>query len=355
LILSAAAWADLAACSEALAAETLAAEHELIDRPDLLKALTLPRKCRKALSVQAAPATGIARVMRFDFHPTQDGWALSEVNCDVPGGFIEATGFAGLMARKCGLDMTGDPTAALVDAVARPDGPVGLVHATAYLDDRQVMLFLQMAFEARGLEALLISPDDVRWADGRARVQERELAALFRFFPGEWLPNLDRATGWTHYFRGARTPICNPAGALAAQSKRLPLVWDKLTTAMPTWRKLLPETRHPRDVDAADPAWVLKAALGRVGDEVGIRGVTSDREQRKIDRWARRRPRYWIAQRRFDAVAIDAPGGAIYPCVGVYTVDGKAAGIYGRAAAKPLVDGRARDVAVLLEGAGHVA
>ena len=29
--------------------------------------------------------------MRFDFHPTIAGWAVSEVNSDVPGGYNEAT------------------------------------------------------------------------------------------------------------------------------------------------------------------------------------------------------------------------------------------------------------------------
>jgi hypothetical protein len=37
----------------------------------------------------------------------------------------------------------------------------------------------------------------------------------------------------------------------------------------------------------------------------------------------------------------------MYPCLGVYTIDGRAAGIYGRLSARPLVDYAAVDVAVL--------
>ena len=36
--------------------------------------------------------------MRFDFHFTRDGWRISEVNSDVPGGLNESSGFERLMA-----------------------------------------------------------------------------------------------------------------------------------------------------------------------------------------------------------------------------------------------------------------
>jgi hypothetical protein len=37
-----------------------------------------------------------------------------------------------------------------------------------------------------------------------------------------------------------------------------------------------------------------------------------------------------------------------YPSIGVYTVNGRVAGAYGRIAEKPLIDARARDAAVLI-------
>lgn len=351
LVMRADEWRKLAAWSEALATETLAAEHALTQRPDLLRRLALPRPARAAIvdASRFGPAPGIARVMRFDFHPAAHGWALSEVNCDVPGGFIEATGFTRQMAaRYSALHIAGDPTAALCDALAAPGGPVGFVHATGYLDDRQVMHFLAREMEARGFEAPLLAPDHITWKVGTAWAGRAPLAAIFRFFPAEWLPNLDRKSGWRHYFAGSNTPQCNPATALAPQSKRLPLVWDNLGIAMPTWKRLLPETREARGT-SADAQWVLKAALGRVGDEVGIAGVTGEKELRQISRWARRRPKRWIAQRRFDAVALDAPGSVVYPCIGVFVVDGKAAGAYCRVSRRALIDGAAMDVALLLE------
>jgi hypothetical protein len=55
-----------------------------------------------------------------------------------------------------------------------------------------------------------------------------------------------------------------------------------------------------------------------------------------------------VAQRRFAALPVETPAGPMFPCLGVYTVDGQAAGIYGRLAAKPLIDYAAVDVAILV-------
>jgi hypothetical protein len=84
-----------------------------------------------------------------------------------------------------------------------------------------------------------------------------------------------------------------------------------------------------------------------VGDGIGIRGVTGAKEWRRIARAARLFPRWWIAQRRFEATPLLTDSEVVYPCIGVYTVDGRAVGAYGRIASRPLIDWRARDVSVL--------
>ena len=358
LLVARAAWEELAALAEALARETAAAEDEILARPELHAELGLPRGLRRALGQAAREggARGAARVMRFDLHPTDEGWLLSEVNSDVPGGFVEAAGFTRLVAEQVpGAVPAGDPAARLADAVAAavpPGGAVALVHATAYADDRQVMVYLARELAARGLEPVLAAPDHLRWPGGRAELHafgvRRRLDAAVRFFPGEWLPALPRACGWRAFAYGGRTPISNPAAALLVQSKRFPLLWDRLATPLPTWRRLLPETRDPRDADLGDGGWVVKPALGRVGALVGVPGATPEREWRRLVRAARRHPRHWVAQRRFAATPLATADGAVFPCLGVFTVDGRAAGIYGRAARRPLVDHLARDVAVLV-------
>ena len=56
---------------------------------------------------------------RYDFHWTTDGWRISEVNCDVPGGFIEGGGFTSLVAGALsGLKSTGDPAERYVESIA---------------------------------------------------------------------------------------------------------------------------------------------------------------------------------------------------------------------------------------------
>jgi glutathionylspermidine synthase len=360
LMLRRAAWNEIARLSEALAAEAAGAEEELRRRPELHRELGLPRPVRRALrEIGRQGATpGVARVLRFDFHWTTEGWRISEANTDVPGGFNEGSGFARLLApRFPGSEPAGDPAGRLAEALSaatRPGAAVALVHATAYTDDRQVMVFLARELEARGRQALLVAPDHLRWVDGRARIEtgwfQGRLDAVVRFFPAEWLPNLPRACGWQCFFHGGRTPVSNPAAALLTQSKRFPLVWDRLETPLPTWRRLLPETRGPRDAPwRRDASWVLKPALGRVGDGIGLAGVTPEKEWKQIRREVRFGARWWAAQRKFEAVPLEVGGETFYPCIGVYTIDGRAAGGYGRVARRPIVDHLAQDVAVLLE------
>jgi len=358
LLVSPATWRELARLAERLAAEALAAERELSERPELHGALGLPRAVRRALRAdgELGGSRGAVRVLRFDFHLTTDGWRISEVNSDVPGGFLEASSFGALAASLFGHELGGDPTSAIADAALRevaPGSTLALVHATAYTDDRQVMVHLARALEARGLETCLISPADLRWRDGRANVETSWFRGpadmILRFFPGEWLPSTPSECGWPFFFRGSRTPISNPGASLLIQSKRFPLVWDDLSTELPTWRSLLPETRSPREVGwRADPDWVLKPAFGRVGEDVGLRGSVDAREWRRIARAARWWPSDWAAQRRFEAVPLECDGERCFPCIGMYVVDGRAAGAYGRVARRPLIDARAQDIAVLV-------
>lgn len=175
-------------------------------------------------------------------------------------------------------------------------------------------------------------------------------AFLIRKFPAEWLINLP-GRGWQGYFGPVRTPSCNPTTALLPQSKRLPLVWDDLPVPTPTWRRLLPPTCDPRSVPNSEATdWVFKPALGRVGEQVALHNVSPAKEWQAIQRAARRYPTDWVAQRRFTLVPWQRAEGTFYPCLGVYTVNGRAAGVYGRLSATPLVNALAQDVAVLVDG-----
>src|SRR5690242_18831540 len=76
LSISRATWRQLSAWSEAMSHEALAAEAELLRRPDLHRQLGLPRRIRRLLrrEGESHPSPAAARTIRFDFHWTTDGW-----------------------------------------------------------------------------------------------------------------------------------------------------------------------------------------------------------------------------------------------------------------------------------------
>src|SRR5690349_16648644 len=84
LVLSRQTWAHLAAWAERMTNEALAAEQELLRRPDLHRHLGIPSALRRVLrrTTRADPLPPTARVIRFDFHWTSEGWRISEANAD---------------------------------------------------------------------------------------------------------------------------------------------------------------------------------------------------------------------------------------------------------------------------------
>lgn len=365
IVLDAAAWRSLVRSAELLAGEVVAAEQELRQRPELHKTLGLPWTLRRLF--RRAPRQGAetaARLIRFDFHHTDAGWRISEANTDVPGGLNEASGLPRLVAPHVPDAESAGDVAACYAAATLAELPAGahvaLVHATAYSDDRQVMTYLGGRLQQRGARVSLVSPAHLRWRDGRASLDTAwtsdAVDAVLRFYPAEWMDNLPRACGWPAYFGRTSTPVSNPASALLTQSKRFPLIWDTLRTPVPAWRALLPETRDPRDVRwQGSDEWVLKPALGRVGEDVSIAGVTPADDAKRIARDVRRHPAHWIAQRRFAAPPMRVGDRDRYPSIGVYTVNGRVAGAYGRIAERPLIDARARDAAVLISARSPVS
>jgi hypothetical protein len=97
----------------------------------------------------------------------------------------------------------------------------------------------------------------------------------------------------------------------------------------------------------------VKPALGRIGEDVGIPGLLAPKDWRRLARDATWFPGRWVAQRRFEHLPWELNGAGVYPCVGVYTVDQRAVGAYGRLATRPLVDWRAQDAAVLVSANGR--
>jgi len=128
------------------------------------------------------------------------------------------------------------------------------------------------------------------------------------------------------------------------QSKRLPLVWDKLDVDLPTWKKLLPETLGVEQA-GQEKDFILKPAFGRTGMGINIPGTVSEAENQAILSAANKYPRQWVAQKMFQSKLFHK----MHLCVGAFVVDGKFAGFYGRMSAHLKIDTDASDVPVLVK------
>jgi hypothetical protein len=253
----------------------------------------------------------------------------------------------------------GDPAQAYADALAdiatREGGAVALLSAPGFMEDHQVVANLARLLRRRGAAAYPAQPHHLLWRDGRASLAAAwhtgPVSAVVRFYQGEWLSRLRDRTGWRHLFAGGVTPVANPGVAILSESKRLPLLWDELGVDVPTWRRYLPETCDPRDVPwRHDESWLLKTAFCNTGDSVTLRTSTPPKQWLKTLFDVCVNPRDWVAQRRFETLPIDTPDGVGFPCVGVYTIDDRACGAYGRISSRPVVRYDATDVAMLIDG-----
>jgi hypothetical protein len=95
--------------------------------------------------------------------------------------------------------------------------------------------------------------------------------------------------------------------------------------------------------------WLLKQAFCNTGDAVLAPDLLPVAHWRRLCREVRFNPQGWVAQRRFEPMVAQTPRGPMFPCIGVYTINGKAAGAYGRLSRGSVVDYSATDVAVLVD------
>ena len=358
LVLKSSVWKQIAFQAEQLSREAAVAEEEISHRPDLLNRLGLPRALSRVLAQKTPLTPSAGRVTRFDFHYTTEGWQISEANSDVPGGFTEASYFTAMMAQYFpNLRPPGNPAAiwsAALAAAAKPSGAIALLSAPGFMEDHQIIAFLAARLRERGCRPYLAKPQQIVWRDGLAYLDARwhrgPLDVIVRFYQAEWLSRLPDECGWKNFFRDGKTRVANPALAVISESKRFPLVWEKLSTALPTWRALLPETRDPRAAPwPHDAGWLLKTAMCNTGDTVSIRELMRPRDWLRARLAARVFPNRWVAQKRFESVPVSTPVGPRHACIGVYTVNGRAAGAYARLSEKPVIDFAATDIALLLE------
>lgn len=354
--------AELEKLTEKLDEETTRCEEVLNGNLRLAKPLALPRCIYKELKqMKNYRAKTHIRLMRYDFHPTQEGkWAISEVNSDVPGGFAEASlmpQIAGrlLKGQNCWHKNFGDIMAKAIAKKVKPGGKIMFVHCTSYSDDRQVMQFLGDKVKGMGFYPIYAAADHLRFKNNRAISildgNRGGIDAIFRFTPLEWLIHI-KPKYWQGYF-DTTTPSCNHPIAIFAQTKRFPLVWDALEKCgvqLPTWRLLLPHTLEVKDA-INQSGYIYKPAHGRVGEGVAIQEACSADEYRAILGDVKKHPKKYLAQKQFSSKPLFSEANVpFHVCLGVYSVEGKAAGYYARISKTPRIDSNAADIPVLIEG-----
>lgn len=361
LVLSQEEYQTLKRLTESLDKETRAAEEFLNGHLECAKTLELSKKmCKEIASMGNYDPNKHIRLMRYDFHPIQDGgWAVSEVNSDVPGGFAEAS-----LWPKAAMEAIGDRNywyynfgEALVNAIAEKvayGGRIMMVHCTCYSDDRQVMQFLGDCLEDKGFQVIYAAADHLRFENHKAISildgNEGEIDAIIRFTPLEWIKDI-KPKHWEGYF-DTETVSCNHPVSIFAQTKRFPFVWDILEKNgiyMTTWRKLLPETLEVKDVKGKE-GFIYKPAYGRVGENISIKEACTEKEYKHIMATVKLLPKRYIAQKKFiSAPLLGADGKEYHVCLGSYTVNGKHAGFYARVSNTPRIDSNAADIPVLIE------
>ena len=354
---------ELERLTEEIDYETRKAEGILNQHLEITKTLYLPKKIKKELKIMDNydPDKHI-RLMRYDFHPTIEGkWAVSEVNSDVPGGFAEASlmpqaAIDTLGTNKFWYKNFGDILTKAIATKVVPGGRIMLVHCTSYSDDRQVMQFLGDKLKNMGFSVIYAAADHVRFLDQEAisilSGNEGKIHAIVRFTPLELLIDL-KPKHWEGYFN-TTTTSCNHPIAIYAQTKRFPLVWDrieKLGGKLTTWRKLLPETHEVKEVKNKS-GYIYKPACGRVGEKISIKEACKEDEYEKIRKDVKKHPKQYIAQKQFNSKPLLSEEGEKYHvCIGSYSVEGKHAGYYARISKIPRIDSYAADIPVLIDNA----
>jgi len=361
--------------TEGLDMETREAEQFLNKNQSLVAPLKLTKQLRGDIGrMKNYDPDKHIRLARYDFHPVSDvegGWAISEVNSDVPGGFAEASLMPLAAIESINraqhiqiMEKTeyhivsfGDVMVEAVKRKVRAGGRIMLVHCTCYSDDRQVMQFLGDRLKAEGYQIIYGAVEHVNFKYNKAYCvldgNEGELDAIFRFTPLEWFKDI-KPKGWQGYF-DTETVSCNHPVAIYAQTKRFPFIWNVLEAQginMSTWRRLLPDTIEAKAA-AGREDYIYKPAYGRVGEGISIREALDIKEYEKIMKDVGRHPSRYVAQKKFASTPLKGESGEeFHLCLGSYAIDGAQAGYYARISSTPRIDSNAADIPVLIERAG---
>lgn len=290
------------------------------------------------LAAASHAACDAASLVRVDLLLDASGrWRACEINADCPGGHNEALGLPRL-ARAAGYLSGRDPTHVVEALVAQlrqlaDGGTVGLLLATGYAEDLQVCALIARELERAGTRAILAPPTAPRLHGGDLCIRGEPVRALYRYFPTEWMSGQHNVSDLARAIELQRVRTLTSAAHIFAQSK---LAFARAWAAGQP--ESIPETHalldlDPRELIADRAGWVVKRAMGRVGDEVFVGTLFGDSDWMALVAHARglaTQGEAWIAQRFVDQRPVPTPWGDRLVTLGAYVADGRFAGYFAR-------------------------
>jgi glutathionylspermidine synthase len=287
-----------------------------------------------------------ASLMRVDLLLDATGrWKACEINADCPGGHNEALGLPRL-ARAAGFARGSDPTRVVPELVARlraiaAGGTVGILHATGYAEDLQVCALIARELERAGTRVVRSSPGAATSRGDSLCLRGEPVRALYRYFPTEWMGGqrnvdvIERAVA-----SGTVRTLSSFAHVFTQSKLALARTWHHAADR-PGVLALIPESHALGDVARDDlvgqrTSWVVKRAMGRVGDEVFVGPLADANEWGRIVDEARARAtggECWIAQRFVPQRPVPTPWGDRLVTLGAYVLDGRFVGYFARVTA----------------------
>ncbi len=303
-----------------------------------------------ALVRASSAANDDGRLVRVDLLLGEDGrFRACEINADCPGGLNEAQGLPDLL-KLSGYKGRTDLTT-VVDVLAQrlvaasggkgsPRGIVAIVFATAYAEDLQVCALVERAVVLAGGRARRTPPTALSESDGSCMLGGDVVSVLYRYYPSEHFADLPIARAIADLVRAHALTTMSSFACMFEQSKMAFARAHALGSGMPPdlaqgLVDRIPETLLTSDAPLLEEreGWVLKRALGRVGDEVFVGALEPEDEWVKLVDGVRRASaagEAWIAQRFIRQRTIATPWGPRYLTLGVYVCDGEFCGYYAR-------------------------
>jgi hypothetical protein len=307
------------------------------------------------LAAASHAAGDLAALMRVDLLLGADGvFRACEINADCPGGHNEATGLP-LLAQTAGFWQGLNPTSVLIDLTARlaaladrpgpGRGSVALLYATAYAEDLQVCALIERALRERGVHCLRCPATAPRWKGDAVYVGETPVAVLYHFFPTEYMDGQRNLPGLLTAITEGKVRTLSSFAHIYTQSKlSFARAWARLCELPAADQQIIrdhtPLTYELSEVPleqllAERPQWVLKRALGRVGDEVFVGELYDEQSWERLNLAVRAaahsaREECFVAQRYIPQRPVATPFGDRLVTLGVYVLDGRFAGYFAR-------------------------